>query len=89
MLISRSLKCGFLLDVQQFALSITVRILDKNVLVIIITTTTATTHIIMSNGVGIISLCILHLLIIYITLVWLSNQFLYLCLHKHIVSILK
>ena len=54
MLISLSLKGGFLLDIRVIVLSIAFSILDKNILIIIIITETATIHIIISNGVGII-----------------------------------
>ena len=54
MLISLSLKGGFLLDIRVIALSIALSILDKNVLIISIRTETAIIHITINNAVGII-----------------------------------
>jgi len=90
MLISLSLKGGFLLDARFIALSIALSILDKNVLIISIRTETAIIHIIISNGVGIIYIFVyVKLLVIVIKLARLKNQFLHLFCHKYIVCILK
>ena len=75
MLISLSLKGGFLLDARFIAFSI----LDKNILIIIIRTETAIIHIIISNGIGIIYIFVyVKLLFIHIKRVRLNNQFLHL-----------